>query len=104
MMELIKLAALGIVCFRLSQLVVYDNWPFNVMKSIRTFFGRKASSGNSLYLTIAELLTCPYCIGIWIAAVLALLVPFTNVVLYVINIFVIAGIQSFMEGIIGRQN
>jgi hypothetical protein len=69
------LAALAV--FRLACLLTSEDGPVYVFKKFRSAVGRWASTlpvEDEAGLSIAELVHCPYCLGVWLAAGAALLV------------------------------
>lgn len=87
----------ALICFRLSRLIAYEEGPFGVFIRIRFYFGRLAGRSKKFGFlwSIGELLTCPYCLGIWIAIVLALvLFPLKQFFLWWLAI---AGAQAFLQ-------
>lgn len=99
---LIVIAALA--SYRLSMLIALEDGPFDVLFTIRQKLGayRRHQDGSVNPTHIGKLLSCPYCIGIWVALVLALvLFPITAVTgLYW---FAIAGCQVFLESLSGER-
>jgi hypothetical protein len=88
-------AALAV--YRLSQLVVYDDGPWDVLLRFRTWrgvydFHESGESGN-------KFLSCPFCVGVWIAGAL-LIVVLTETM--VGDLFLawwgLAGAQALLEG------
>ncbi|GAG30736.1 unnamed protein product [marine sediment metagenome] len=82
--------------YRIAQLIAYDDAPFALMERFRTYLGKKAAGGSKygIWWSLAELIHCPYCIGLWIALLFALFS--NNFLLYWLAI---AGGQSFLENI-----
>lgn len=95
---LITLAALA--TYRLSLLITRERGLFGVFAVLRVFTGKKAgtSNGARIWVELAELVRCPHCMGVWVAAVLALalygLRPLTLLVW-----LGVAGVQSFMTAL-----
>ena len=90
-----------LACYRLSQLVAIDDGPLDIFLKFRTLVGvydydesGRAKSG------FARLVGCPYCLGIWFALPLALILNYENVILAWLGI---AGGQAFLEAMTGVQ-
>ena len=60
--------------FRLVELFVYDDGPFDVFKRFRIFIMERASDGGSLDKNLYKLFTCPHCLGLWIAIFVSMFV------------------------------
>jgi len=96
--------------YRLTELVVVDIGPFGMFEKFRAFIGRKAANDNSLRsgkrtvsTELAELVNCPFCLGVWVSAVLTVL----YLVLPVIGdpvalVFGLAGVQSALQQRVSR--
>ena len=90
-----------LACYRLTTLVVYDAGPFRVFKRLRAWLG--THDNGFIRENGGELVNCPYCVGIWMAVVAALLLewPAAYPALLVLGI---AGGQSLMQDIMGARN
>ena len=96
------LAALS--TYRLAELFALDNGPYDMFKVIRYALGRKASEGNSTWKTLADLVDCPFCLGIWFAVLAGAGVIYpTNPGDILLILLGIAGLQAFLEGITGKR-
>lgn len=87
----------ALVCFRLGELIAIDFGPGNIFLRFRAWCKRKS---ENLFL----LVSCPYCVGIYFAPILALLavlaIPASDAILLILGI---AGAQALMQGIAGRM-
>jgi len=96
----LKILLLSFVVFRLAYFVAYDNAPFGIMKSIRAKLGKltqtKGFFGNC-YKTIADAIHCVHCSGVWFSFVFTLYLKPKTITDYLIYVFAIAGIQSFLS-------
>jgi len=92
----------GLATYRLAQLVVIDHGPFDIFEKlrlkIRILAGNKR---NAFTLSLAELFECVYCVGIWIALGLTLLINHDN---FFLTWFAIAGLQAVLEGLTNGNN
>ena len=100
------LAILGVFfTFRVAQFIAYDDAPFALMKKARQYCGKKAagSKEHGFWWSLAELINCPYCNGIWIALVITLTIQYS----YQWNFFLIwgaiAGGQAWLESMTGTR-
>lgn len=86
--ERLILAALA--TYRLAQLVAIDDGPGDVFRRLR---------GRFVGGTVASLIHCPYCVGVYAAAVCGLLVLWpTRVGDVILVIFGLAGAQAWLQG------
>ena len=76
--------------FRLTELLVKDEGPFQIFERFRRFLGRNAYR-SELHKTVADAFNCVFCLGLWVA-VLVLFLP--RKIRYVLAI---AGGQSIIE-------
>lgn len=91
-MNFLMLTLLILACYRLARLISKDL----ISEPLRRWVGRQASSQNKAWMLLAELLLCPYCVGVWAAMGLAFIVShsFLEWCLYALAI---AGGQSFLQ-------
>lgn len=57
--------------YRASQLIALDVGPYEVLTKFRAELGRRASR-NATWKSLAELVYCPYCVGVWLALFLTI--------------------------------
>lgn len=97
MTDWLKFALLSFACYRLAQLVAFDEGPFRAFHWLRVWLGAYTLDNQGRAETaLGRLISCPYCLGIWIALPLSL---------YAIGIqwytlvwwFAIAGAQAFLQ-------
>lgn len=89
----VDLLILCLATFRAAQLVALDDGPFSVFARLR-----KVSIGDA-----RELLTCPYCVGMWVAfAFTAALLTHNALVYYALAALAVAGGQAFLQGMIEK--
>lgn len=86
------LFVLILACYRMARLVSMDT----ITEPVRRWVGRQASSQNKGWMFLAELLLCPYCVGLWVGFLLSTLIAssFTE---WLLLSLAIAGGQSFLE-------
>lgn len=88
MQLLIDFILLSFVCYRLAQLITIERGPFAIFETLR----QKTSDIEF----VGELLTCPYCLGMWIALPLSL---YATGIDWYIAWLAIAGGQAFLQGL-----
>lgn len=80
-----------LACYRLAELVAYDDGPWKVLDYVRK---------NVMPPVLRKLLTCPYCLGMWWAILLgSFLVWYYDISRWLAPLYIlsIAGGQSFLE-------
>ena len=93
------------VCYRVTALIVYDEGPFDVFLKIRIAGGRYDYAKNGRPATeIGRLLICPFCVGVWVAAVLAVALRPTGVLEWGMYWLSIAGAQAFLQDVVGYED
>lgn len=97
------LALYALVTFRLAELFVIDDGPFDMFMNLRGWFNQAPFESHGLRRTLANLLSCVHCAGIWIALLLTFTLPFTNALDFFIWFLAIAGLQSLLAGNLGRN-
>jgi hypothetical protein len=60
--------------YRIGRLIAIDNGPFDCFLFVRLWLGRMAVR-NRVAKTLADLVNCQFCIGVWVALFLALIFP-----------------------------
>ena len=78
MNELTRILLAILTTYRLATLLAWDDGPFDILLRIRQFFGKHAHA-SPLAKSAADLIHCPYCMSIWIALPITLLVVFPSV-------------------------
>jgi len=89
-------------CYRLSLLITVDDGPGDIFCRLRAWAGRCAAAEQAREMehgpciSLAGLLNCPYCLGIWFSLLLALLVA-GDIREYILFALGIAGAQAFLQ-------
>lgn len=100
MQDWLKLVFLVLVCYRLADLLAYDEGPFSVFKRLRVWLGAYDYGPNGEAQTIlGRFVSCPYCLGVWIALPLAI---WASLDYWWLWWFAIAGGQSFLQSMGNR--
>ena len=93
-LKLLEVGLAILACYRLSQLFALDQGPYDVFDRLRRFCGKRGVD-SLFWASVAEGLHCPYCLGVWWAMPLAILVG-GNFILCWLGI---AGGQAFLEAL-----
>lgn len=75
--------------YRLARIISKDT----ICRPFRSFVGRRAVN-NKMLFWVAELIHCPFCVGVWLAVPFAFYFYDENSIAMV---FAIAGGQTFLE-------
>lgn len=99
MLDWLNFLLLSLACYRLVNLIVRDEGPFSVFHRFRILTGvydyDKQGRPQS---AIGRLVSCPYCLGVWVAIPLAVIgngLEWYTLVYWL----AIAGLQSFLQGV-----
>jgi hypothetical protein len=102
-MNYLTLLLYALVTFRLAELFVVDDGPFEIFMSLRGWFNRAPLDSKGIRRTIANALQCVHCMGIWLALALTFTLPYNTVTDFIIYFLAIAGLQSLISGNYGRR-
>ena len=100
--EVTDFVLLALATFRLIRLFVYDA----VTKFFREQFWDMKKVGKGLVLekpatgprrTLADILSCPWCFGVWAAAMLTFLYALTPYAYFFIVFLAISGVATFLQ-------
>lgn len=95
MSDEIRLLLAILTCYRLAQLVALDD----AFKWSRKDLNARASLGDPVWESLAELAHCPYCLGVWFAVPIAGLYQWDSIISTItLLILGIAGGQAFLQG------
>jgi hypothetical protein len=100
--SLILLILGGFACYRLAELIVYDDGPFDLIYDFRRLIIRwgNGKSSKTLPGSLVLLIGCPYCVGVWCGIIVGLMLVFPSFIGNIfITIFGLAGIQSLLTGV-----
>ncbi len=90
--------------YRVAELIAIDDGPYEIFLRFRKWAGTKASVGHGFWYNVAELVHCPFCVGVWIAFIVALPVVLPSFIGDVFLIFLgLAGAQTFLETLSTRN-
>lgn len=102
----IRFILAGLAAYRLAQLVTIDEGPplpghkEGVFTRLRTWGGVYDRGQNGMPLSArGKLLACPYCIGMYLSAGVAVLalVP-TRIGDFILSWWALAGLQTYLQG------
>lgn len=90
---------LTLAVYRVAQLLVYDDGPFNLIFKFRVKVGvYDLDQGGEPKTGLGKLFACPYCMGLWLA-IPAALVASGSINSFIILWLAIAGGQTFLEAL-----
>lgn len=95
----VRLLCAALTVYRLAQLFSLDDGPFAVFERLRRWSRARPAAWGGVRWSVAEWLACPFCQGVWWAAItLPLLVwPTVGGDLFLLWLG-LAGAQSWLEG------
>lgn len=110
-MQLIVFFLAILATYRIAYFVPFEDGPFNFMERTRSYFTNKTynieieanvtesgefevSRYDALFMTIDDMISCPYCVGFWVSLIVAPIALYTPVVLLP---FAIAGGAHLIE-------
>jgi len=103
MFDLVRFVLAVFACYRLAELIAIDDGPGDVFVSLRFKLGAYNFGGNGRPDTsLGRFIECPYCLGIWFAAVFAL-VLWPSGWMTPVYWLAIAGGQAFLQSAAGRS-
>ena len=87
----LRLICAAFAVYRLARLITQDEGPFSVFKRLREWAAVNSEG-------MADLVICPFCLGVWFAAIVAALVIMPTLVGEAILVWLgLAGAQSFLQ-------
>ena len=86
----------GLATYKLAKLITRERGPFGIFEETRRYFGRRANEGMG-WEFLAELINCPYCLGLWIAIGITRLPKVARVVL------AISAIQDIIQTLLDKR-
>ena len=103
-MNFFWLTVCALAAFRLAELVVIDDGPFDVFFYLRGWANRPPQ-GTLFRGMLAGLLGCIHCAGFWMAVLVGALYYSQNSILqFLLFILGIAGLQSILAKNLGRTS
>jgi hypothetical protein len=97
-MTALKFFSLVLACYRLTRLIVFDDGPFDVFAKLRVWAGVYDYASNGRQATqLGRLLGCPYCTGMYAAALVWFLPE------WLVMVLAVAGGQSWVQSMITEQ-
>lgn len=104
MINMMEVIYLILATFRISKILTREDGPYGWFAFMRRELGQRATiqdKHQKTRETLAELVNCPHCIGVWVAGFLYI---FRKPLKPIIAIFMIAGLQSFIQSIDDKLN
>lgn len=104
--SLVKLVSCSLASYRLAQLVSIDFGPMHVFEYLRLRLNKRAYQEQILkrgklgvWQSIAEGVSCPYCVGVWIAFFIsALSLLNSSLVDFFVFVLAVSGGQALLQG------
>jgi len=99
--DAIRIGLAILACYRLCELVAVDSGPYRVFERLRNYMDEIGVVQDTLLYNFAELISCPYCLGVWFAALCYALVYFHLDILLIVG--GIAGGQCVLRDLTGGR-
>lgn len=103
---IVELIFYSLVAFRISELLVIDEGPFEIFMSLRGW-ANGAPFDNSMRRNVANVLECVHCTGMWVSLLLGILYYFFHVtgpLTAILFAIATAGLQSILANKLGRSS
>jgi hypothetical protein len=95
------LLELGLATYRLTRLLVIENGPFDIFLKLRGAMGAYDYGNDGRpYSFAGELISCPYCTGVWVAILLTLSPRWLRLIVFSLAV---AGIQAALQSWIEEE-
>lgn len=106
-LSLLEIVIAVMTTYRVAQLIVVDDGPYGVFDRVRRWLGRKGAQAQrdekwTIWRNLAELVHCPYCVGVWIAAGVTWALGPADATEFIVIALAIAGGQAFLEAMNGE--
>lgn len=106
---ILRLILAALTCFRLAQLITLDKGPLLIFERLRLQIESYIAASeerrqSAFWRSVADGLSCPYCLGFYIGLVCTLLVLMPTLAgdLFLLW-FGIIGAQAFLQGVSNRE-
>jgi hypothetical protein len=99
-LSLFDLIILALATWRISRIVTREDGPFGVFSKWRAYAKARQDMGKAL--TLYGLLSCIYCLSVWVA--LGLLALHLFVTPYVSYVFAVSGLALMLRSYTGVQH
>lgn len=97
----LRLVVAALATYRLARLLALDEGPAGILKTVRQALGGEDIDPETLQArtNLGRGVTCPYCLGVWVAAALSLLSLFpSSLGDFFLTVFGLAGAQAYLQG------
>lgn len=100
-LTLYDLFIIGLATFRLTRLLIYDEVFYYVKEYVKKF-----REEEGFIKSVSVLLTCPWCVGVWMAMlslVVYELAPYGKFILLILSLSAIAGLFHLIITLLGWE-
>ncbi len=104
-LSILRLILAALTCFRLAQLITLDKGPFLIFERLRLWVEQNTAMHQGYFWrSLADGVSCPYCLGFYLSLLCTLLVVLPSQVgdLFLLW-FGIMGTQAFLQGVSNRE-
>jgi hypothetical protein len=102
---LVWLILSALAAFRLAELFVIDDGPFDVFSNLRGWANKPPLDEHAIRRTLAGILSCVHCAGLWICIIFGVVFYLSNsttITESILFTFAVAGLQSVLAIQFGR--
>lgn len=96
---------MALAAFRLAELIVFDDGPFDIFLNLRGLHSN-SELRNPIIRTFADILVCVHCMGFWISIFLGIAYYFLyhpSIYYGFVLTLAVAGLQSLLATNLGRN-
>ena len=96
----LRLLVAALAAYRLARLLALDEGPGGIFEATRRVLGGEDIDPETLQArtNLGRGVTCPYCLGVWVALLLALLSFFPSFLGdFFLTVFGLAGAQTYLQ-------
>ena len=108
-LSVLRLVLASLTCYRLAQLITLDKGPLLIFERLRWWIEYYIAASpkrqqSTFWSSLADGLSCPYCMGFYLGMPCALLVLFPTTVGDLLLLWLgIVGAQAFLQGVSNRE-
>lgn len=99
--DLLRLLLAGLSCYRLSRLIAWEEGPLGIFSALQKALGGKDIDEDTGQprTALGRFITCPWCLGVWIALALYFLLTYPTIIGDAFLIIMgLAGLQAYLQG------
>jgi len=95
---MVEFIVLALATFRISELITYENGPWDMFLELREFLGAEKDEPDTFF---GNLLACVRCNSVWVGTILTLLYLIIPLSVYLAFPFALSAIAVFLSNKLG---